>query len=166
MNEGEHQFNFDLGNSFFQRLEHSDISGGELEANVLLDKKHGVLSLHFELIGKVDVICDRCLDIYAENINVKETMFVKLGDEAGEINENVILISRDEHELVIDQYLLEFIVLALPIKKIHPDNPDGKSGCNPEMIEKLNRHLAKGNNIDKDHDPRWDDLKKLIEKNN
>ena len=74
------------------------------------------------------------------------------------------MISREAHEIVIDQYLFEFIVLSLPVKRIHPDDPDGNPACNKEMMKKLNQYLI--NDEQKINDPRWDDLKSIIEKIN
>ena len=36
-----------------------------------------------------------------------------------EIDENVIVISREEHQIDISQYIEEFLILALPLKKVH-----------------------------------------------
>ena len=88
-------------------------------------------------------------------------MYVKFGDKSEEINEDIILIQREEYEIVIDQYLVEFIILGLPSRRAHPDNEAGEPGCNEEMMEKLNEHTVRNDNIT---DPRWDDLKRLIEK--
>ena len=41
---------------------------------------------------------------------------------------------------------------------IHPDDADGNSTCNPDMIRRLNDLLVHG---EVQTDPRWDDLKKL-----
>ncbi len=38
----------------------------------------------------------------------------------------------------------------------------GRSTCDPEMIRRLEEHLAAGENKT---DPRWDELKKLTENN-
>jgi len=61
--------------------------------------------------------------------------------------------------------LYEFIHLALPIRRVHPLDKNGKVDCNPEMIKKLNKLLIteeKQNNTDS----RWDKLKKLINDKN
>jgi len=47
----------------------------------------------------------------------------------------------------------------LPIKKVHPEDNDGNSTCNPKVIKKL-EELENQNPIDS----RWNELKKL--KNN
>ena len=59
----------------------------------------------------------------------------------------------------MSQFFYEYILLALPIKKIHPDDRNGVSQCDPEMIKKLEEHLT--SDID-ETDPRWNELKKLM----
>ena len=163
LNDGVHEFGFDLGNSFFKLFDHPDISGGAVKALIIMEKKPGLLTVNFDLTGEVSVVCDRCLDHYPQAIEVKEKMYVKFGDKSEEINEDIILIQRDEYEIVVDQFLFEFIILGLPSRRTHPDNDDGEPGCNEEMMEKLNEHLVRNDNTT---DPRWDDLKRLIEKKN
>lgn len=164
LKDGGHEFGFDIGNSFFKSLDHPDISGGSIRAIVKLDKKPGILTMAFHLKGKVDIICDRCLDYYAQDIKVNETVYVKFGEDQDEENENIIWIRQEEHEIIIDQLLMEFIILGLPMKKIHPDAKNGEPGCNREMMAKLNEHIVREKN--KNSDPRWDDLKRLIENKN
>jgi uncharacterized metal-binding protein YceD (DUF177 family) len=164
LKDGEHHFRFQLGEAFFKELEFPDISGGSLSADICLDKKPSVTSMIFHLSGSVAIVCDRCLEYYDQEIDVRETMYVKFDEDQSDLNENMIHISREEHEIIIDQYLSEFIILALPLKKVHPDMENGESGCNNDMLERLNEHLIKDEH--ENNDPRWDELKRLIEKNN
>jgi uncharacterized protein len=68
----------------------------------------------------------------------------------------------DEHELDMKQYFYEYILLALPIKRVHPDDKNGNSTCDPEMLKKLKEHII---SEEVESDPRWDELKKLINNN-
>ena len=163
LQNGLHEFEFEIGNSFFKAMDHPDIEGGDVRALVILEKKPELMSLKFQVEGKLEVVCDRCLDRYLQSIQAKEDLYVKFGEEKGEMNENVIIVSRDEHEIIIDQHLFEFMVLALPYKRVHPDREDGSPGCNMEMINRLNEHIV--DETHDTHDPRWDELKRLIEKN-
>jgi len=45
---------------------------------------------------------------------------------------------------------------------VHPDDENGKSTCDPEMLSKLNEYIVSG---EKGSDPRWNDLKKLMNNN-
>jgi len=165
LGEGDHDFSFELDKKFFVLFEHSEISNGNVHAEVILEKKPGVFSLHFALEGKVEVICDRCLEKFMTDISTTQTLFVKLGEAPDEIEDDVLIIGRDDHEIEVSQYLYEFIMLALPYQKIHPDDSEGNSTCNPEMIKQLNAHRTKEHDSEETIDPRWDALKGIIEKN-
>ena len=85
-----------------------------------------------------------------------------MGDTPGEIEDDVIMIHKDDHEIDVGQFMYEFIILALPYQRIHPNDDNGVPACNPEMIRKLEAH--RGNRKQKDQmDPRWDALKGIIE---
>ncbi len=136
-----------------------------MHAEVILEKKPGVFSLHFSLEGKVEVLCDRCLEKFMTDVSTTQTIFVKMGETPGEIEDDVLIIGRDDHEIEVGQYLYEFIMLALPYQKVHPDDSEGHSTCNPEMLKQLDAHRTKEPDMEEKIDPRWDALKGIIEKN-
>ncbi len=154
---------FELEDSFFASREIGDWKGGKIHVSIDVTKTSGVITLEFHLKGVLNIICDRCLEYYLQEIDSTQVQFIKFGEEAQEVDENVIVITRDEHQLDISQFLLEFLILALPLKKVHADNEDGTSACNAKMIEKLEEHLIQ--EVEEKIDPRWDELKKLKDKN-
>lgn len=160
--EGDHDFTFELDQKFFASLEQAEIEKGHLKADLILEKKTGVFSLHFHLFGEVEVNCDRCLEPFMAEIDTEQTIFVKLGEEAGEIEDDVIMIHRDDHEIEVGQYMYEFVLLALPYQRYHPNDDEGVPGCNPDMIRRLEELQGKEENTDQT-DPRWDSLKGIIE---
>ena len=166
LGDGEHDFLFELNESFFKAFEHPDIRDGVLDANVILDKKSGVLTLRLLVNGEVEVACDRCLDYFMTTITVEEKMFVRTGDTSEESPENVIIIDKEDHEIGIGQYLYEFIVLALPYKRVHPEDSEGNLTCNSEMLKKLEEHIVKNRDRNDQTDPRWNALKDIIDKKN
>ena len=166
LGEGEHDFSFELDKQFFASFEHPEIENGNIRALVIVEKKHGVLALHFSLEGEVEVVCDRCLERFMTEINASQIIFVKIGESPGEMEDDVVVIRKDDHEIEVGQYMYEFIILALPFKRIHPSDSEGNSMCNPEMLEKLDSHSTKETNKNDQTDPRWDVLKGIIEKNN
>lgn len=163
LGDGFHDFSFDLDEAFFGALEQSEIEKGLVRAGVVLEKKPGVFSLHFDLEGQVEVLCDRCLEPYMAGVGVKETLFVKMGDELREVEENILMIHKDDHEIEIGQLMYEYIVLALPYKRVHPPQADGMPGCNPEMLQRLEEHQGSEKESG-DIDPRWEKLKGIIDK--
>jgi uncharacterized metal-binding protein YceD (DUF177 family) len=163
--EGDHNFSFELDKEFFALFDHSEITRGEVSAEILMNKKAGVISLHFTLSGKVEVVCDRCLEEFMMDVASTQTIFVKVGDNPGEIEDDVLIIGRDDHEVEVGQFLYEFVVLALPYQKVHPENMQGNSSCNQEMLKRLNAHQTVEADKEEKTDPRWDALKGIIEKN-
>ena len=165
LGEGDHDFSFELDKKFFALFEHPEIEKGVVQARVLFEKRVGMMALHFELSGEVEVICDRCLEPFMTPIETEQTIFVKLGEVAGEVDDDVIIIARDEHEIEIAQYMYEFIILGLPFQRMHPEDKNGNSSCDPSMLKKLEAHTAKDLDQNSRSDPRWDVLKGIIEKN-
>jgi uncharacterized metal-binding protein YceD (DUF177 family) len=165
LGDGDHDFLFDLDQQFFASFKHPEIESGKVEAKVVFEKKAGVLALHFSMKGQVEVICDRCLEPFMTPIESKQTIYVKWGDTAGEIEDDVLIVGRDAHEIEVGQYLYEFIVLALPYQRIHPADEDGNSACDPEMMKKLEAYKVIETAQGKKTDPRWDALKGIIENN-
>jgi uncharacterized protein len=157
---GKHDFVFDIDDKFFDDFEQSEVTRGNMHVEVILDKKINMLELNFMLQGYVVVTCDRCLDDLELPVNYKTALYVNFGDVTEEQTDEIIVLSRNEFELDIAQYLYEYVHLALPYKRIHPDNVKGQSTCNKEMLKKIEEHLIRDN--DDDSDPRWDDLKSLL----
>jgi uncharacterized protein len=163
--DGDHDFLFELDQQFFASFEQPVVENGNVVAEVILEKKPGVLSLHFNISGEVEVICDRCLEPFFARIATDQTIFIKSGNGPGEIEDDVIMIHPDDHEIEVGQLMYEFIVLSLPFRRVHPEDENGDPACNPEMIRKLEEHLGKQEYKDQT-DPRWDALKRFIEKKN
>ena len=161
--DGDHDFLFELDQMFFASLEKPEVDTGNVRAEVILEKKPGVLSLHFSMIGEVKVVCDRCLEPYMAGIRTNQSIFVKMGETPGEIEDDVIMIHKDDHEIDVGHLMYEFIILALPYKRVHPNDDNEEPACNPEMIRKLEDHM--GYQAEEDHtDPRWDALKGITGK--
>ena len=165
LKEGLHEFDFDVDNLFFEKLEYSEIKKGSLNAHVVLIKKSTFLELDFQINGNVELVCDRCLDEYLQEIDYNGKLFVKFSETEGDLAEDVICWSQSDYELDISHYIYESINLSIPLKRVHPDDKNGKSTCNPEMIKKL-KNFKIDEPTDDTIDPRWDDLRKLMANNN
>lgn len=162
LKEGNHEYEFEAGKKFFEHFENPDISGGSVKIKLNLHKKATFMELDFILDGFLTVTCDRCLDSFDYRFQAKESLYVRFGDKPEEQSDKVIIIPREESRFNIAQYIYEFSALSLPVRKVHPDNKNGQSGCNPEMLKKLEEHEAKENNT---IDPRWETLLKVRNNN-
>lgn len=162
MKNGHHEFEFEIDSTFFDLFEESEIKEGILIGRVEALKSSTTADIAVRITGEVQVCCDRCLGMFAYPIDCENRLIVKFGHEADESDPEIITLPKDENELDLSQYFYEFIHLALPIQRIHPDNEKGESTCDPFMIKKLSEHLINGEPV---RNPGWDELKKLINDN-
>ena len=159
LKEEQYAYNFEIGNEFFELFEESEVKEGELVITVIADKRSSHIDLHIKVNGEVQVPCDRCLAPFSQHVEGSYRLLVKFGREFDDSDPEIITLPVDEQVLDMSQFFYEYILLALPIKKIHPDDRNGVSQCDPEMIKKLEEHLT--SDID-ETDPRWNELKKLM----
>ena len=162
LKEGRHLYDFEIGDQFFEEFEESEIKEGNLSASIELDKRSSHFDLIFKIKGKVRICCDRCLEMFFQHIECENRLLVKFAKKWDNTDPDIITVPADENELDIKQYLYEFIHLALPIQRVHPGGGTGADACNPDMLKKLDQHMVKEV---KENDPRWDELRKLINNN-
>jgi len=154
---GEHRFGFQVDSAFFEKFPESEILRANIKISLIMDKRENMLVLYFDINGDVEITCDRCLDEFRFPIKTKEKLIVKFGKEYEELSDDMIVIPTKTHHIDLQQHIYEYIMLSLPIQRIHPDLPDGESGCNQIMLHHLNT-------VNETHkaDPRWDALRNLI----
>ncbi|GAF02057.1 YceD family protein [Saccharicrinis fermentans] len=166
LKDGRHQFHYTIDQSFFEAIEGSSIKNGDFEVDVTMDKMSHMLQLDFDIAGKVQSICDNCLQEVSVPIEYTGTMYVKFGAMYDEPNEEIIILPHEENELNIAQLIYEFIVVSMPLRSVHEDYEQ----CDPEMTAKLEEfsieHHETNDNTEKAIDPRWAALKKLKDNNN
>jgi len=160
---GKHDFVFEIDDKFFDGFEGSEIHKGKIEVQIILDKKPTMLEFDFHLHGNVLVTCDLCLDELEVTIEYNSKLFARFGDVTEEQTDEIIVLSHAEHEIDVAQYIYEFSHLSLPYKRVHPNDDREKSTCNKDMLKKLDEYIVR--NQHEETDPRWDDLKNLLNHN-
>ena len=160
---GEHQFNFEITNSFFEHFEYDEFDHSKVKLDVLLNKKPTLLEFSFNFDGVVGVLCDISSEPFDQKINGEYHLVVKFGEEYNDENEDLLILPHGSHEVNIQQYIYESIVLSLPTRRIHPGIEDGTLKSEIlDKLEELKPKLDKDSASNDDTDPRWDDLKKLL----
>ena len=152
---GKYQFEFELDDAFFQAIEKSDIQHGDVSVDAEVERHNNMMTIDFHLEGEVEVACDRCLDLFyipVEADNVLSVRFSSLladGEQEymaeEDSEEDVLFANPTDDELDIAHYLYESVCLSLPIQRIHPDDENGNSLCDPEVIKYLKQHELKEN---------------------
>lgn len=139
---GVHTFQYEIGDRFMK--EHGEGAGDVKEMHAVVkvsfDKQTNFFMLHFDVGGYVVVPCDRCGDDFQLQLWDEFDLLVKLaGEDAEEIDEesDVVFIPRSETVLDLSNWLYEFVMLSIPLQRIHPDMADGKPGCNLQALNLL-----------------------------
>jgi uncharacterized metal-binding protein YceD (DUF177 family) len=162
LKEGKHAYDFKINKEFFEQFEVSEVREGVLAVTVETEKRSSHVALTIKIMGSLLIPCDRCLGFFLQPLSCENRLLVKFGKVHDENDPEIITVPADENELDLAQYFYEYILLALPIKRIHPDDKNGNSTCDPEMLKKLREHVVKE---EERNDPRWDELKKLMNNN-
>tara|TARA_R110002033_G_scaffold29730_2_gene66451 strand:+ start:279 stop:821 length:543 start_codon:yes stop_codon:yes gene_type:complete len=160
---GKHHFEYEIKQAFFEYFEYEDFNDVNVKVDVILEKKTTLLELHFKISGFVNVNCDLTNEPYNQAIENKFDLVVNFGDEYNDENIDILIIPHGTYEINIQQYIYELIVLAVPIKRLHPGIEDGTLGSEIlEKLEELSPGLKKNKEKEEDIDPRWNTLKKLL----
>ena len=96
-------------------------------------------------------------------LDIEEQLLVRFGDEAKELDDNVLQITPETQTLPLAQHIYDYIGLSLPMKKLHPrfqnetdDNPDA-----PTKLIFSTRPTDEAPDDDEPADPRWAALRNL-----
>ncbi len=155
---GEYAYSFTIGRDFFNAYEGSLIHEVDVSLEVRLTRRERILVLDLSFDGKVDLTCDRCLEPFAFPVELRRELVVKISEEAAEAKEeDVVIISEDDHVFRLGDHIYDYLSLLVPYRKLHPDQ-DGKAGCDPDAIRVLEAHTGKKS---RGKDDRWDGLKKI-----
>ncbi len=161
---GKHDFNFEIDDTFFSNFEYSLLKSGLINLKLSFDKQQDdMFMLYFELDGLVNLICERCLDSFEYPVSIREKLIVKLGEEEYDDPE-ILVISKNDHNIDIAPLVYEFICLSLPLILQHKEDESGEPICNNDTSQVLKQLQNTSEISDTGVDPRWEILNKL--KNN
>lgn len=154
---GQHIFHYSVEKDFFSSFENTDILDAKVDIDLVLNRKETLMQLAFNCKGSLQVECDRCLDPLALPVEFSEHLIVKLEENQGPEDEGIVFLPEGETKINVAEYIYEFIVLSLPLRRVHANTEEGVSTCNAEIIDKLD-HMT----VSSHQDPRWEELKKII----
>ncbi len=165
LKEGSHEFPFDIDEEFLQHFEGNDIaSNGKLSATITLVKRAALIEALFDIKGRVELTCDRSLEPFDHPLKIHQRVLYKYGPEEKEINEEVYVITKDTVSINVAQLIFEFIVLAIPAKKIHPDYRDEEeedADTEGRLVYVSETEGDQEGPEEQPENPLWEQLKKL-----
>ena len=136
---GEHELIFDLDDKFLMwKYPETEYKQLNVQIKVTFDKQVNFFMFHFNIDGSLAVPCDRCGEEFELSLWDEFDLLVKLNDveDEDQIEEeaDVVFISRSETVLDISDWLYEFLMLSIPLQKIHPQDAKGNDTCNPDVL--------------------------------
>ncbi|MDW3209168.1 MAG: DUF177 domain-containing protein [Reichenbachiella sp.] len=160
---GVHEFDFEFDKKLFENVEDSVIESGHGKCTVILDKKERLISMDFKIEGMIELICDRSLESFDYPINIEENLIVKYGEEYDDSEDDLLVIPDTQESLNVASSIYEYLTLAVPMKKIHPDFQDEEDD---EELEIALVYSSEDEETDEKEDneaidPRWAALKNI-----
>ena len=159
LKDGKHTFEFDIDTTFFNAFEFNEFDQPAVKVKLLFDKKPGLMNLSFTAQGCLGLTCDVSNEIFPYQINTSLDWIVKFGDEYDDDNDEFLILPHGSYQVNVAQPIYEMIVLAVPVKKVHPGVVDGT--LDSALLKKLEELQPKEEKLD-NNDPRWDKLKDLL----
>lgn len=111
----------------------SGIMHGRGDVRVRMVRHASMMDLFVDIDARVELECDRCLESYWTDVAFEGELVVKISDEIGEYDGEVMWISPSQSQLDLRQYIYESVVLSLPYHRVHPNISD----CNQDMIKRF-----------------------------
>lgn len=157
---GSHGFDYNIDNSFFESFDYQEFNSASIEVKANLTKTSTMMELSLQANGDVNVDCDVTGEPFNLPVAGNLHLVIKFGEEYDDLDDEILILPHGESQVDISQYIYEMLVLAVPQKRVHPGVEDGT--LKSEVLEKLEELQPKEEKKNKDTDPRWDDLKKLL----
>jgi uncharacterized metal-binding protein YceD (DUF177 family) len=159
---GVHDFEFEVGDKFFNKIENSEVEKADIRVKAKLTKQNNVLQMHFSIGGTVGVECDRCLKYFNYPIEAEENLVIKHGNPA-ESTDEILVIPEGQEVFDVAHYLYEYLVLAVPARRVSCELDETSFKCDYEMLNKLDALASEPdeNTGDEAGNPIWEQLNKI-----
>jgi uncharacterized metal-binding protein YceD (DUF177 family) len=160
----EYNFSWKGDANFFAAFEDSLVERGTFEAKLSLRKSEALLHLQFLIQGVLELTCDRSLEPFEYPFQAEGTQILRFSDHAEPLSDEMELVPRGIAEINVAHYIYELIALAVPMKKLHPRFQNDTNTEDLTLVysseTKEKKEVEDKNNTS---DPRWEELKKLID---
>ena len=164
LNEGVHEYEFTLGNAFFQQFENTLIEAGDAVVKVTLTKHAHLMEVDLSYTSGISIQCDRCLKEVKVPFEGDDYALVRPAESAEESSDedvNEILMPATDNELDISQFVYESLCLEIPMVRVPCELTGDDSVCDRDMLQKLDelRTQKSGEEPDEPEPGIWDKLK-------
>ncbi len=156
-----HQFEFELGKQFFEDFEHTLVEECTINVHLTFNKSSEPYVIDFDINGTFKSACDKCLANIDVPITGSYRIYVEFNNRAeNKEGEEVIFIDNEQDFISVKNLIYDFVNLSLPIIK-SCDDPFKTQYCDMEVSKYIRESDEIVEKKEEEHDPRWDQLKKL-----
>lgn len=162
---GQYHYSLPVTDAFFGAFEHSLVQKGKLTAEVSLDKSETLIRARFAITGTIELESDRSLELFDHPVSIVEELMYKFGDENREISEEMQQIAWETFALDLSQPIYEFLMLAVPMRKLKPEEeeePEGGIGDAERRLVYRSEDENPEPEGNPEPDPQWEALRKLF----
>lgn len=158
---GLHDYEFEIDGAFFKKIENSEIEKAAIKVDARLTKQNNLLQLHLLIEGTVGVDCDRCLKGFDYPVEAEENLVIKHGNPE-ESTDEILVIPEGQEEFDLSHYLYEYIVLAIPARRVPCELDKKRFVCDQAVLDKLNNLVTESPKEEEEpNNPMWEQLNKI-----
>lgn len=158
---GIHDYEFDIDGTFFTKFETSEFETANIHVDARLTKQNNLLQMHLLLEGTVAIDCDRCLKTFDFPVEAEENLVIKHGNPE-ESTDEILVIPEGQEEFNLSHYLYEYIVLAIPARRVPCELDKEEFVCDQAVLDKLNHLATETPKEEKEPtNPMWEQLNKI-----
>jgi len=157
--EGSHSFDYEVCGEFFTSyFPETEIRDAAVQIHIDAERHATFLELDIQISGSIRVECDRCLDPCDVQLSDSQMLiFSSAGQQHHSEDDDVVVeVGEEVDHLVLDSYLYDFILLAIPFRRVHDELEADQSACNQEMLLRI-KNLETKTSVE----PIWDELNKI-----
>lgn len=152
LEDKNYTYEFEGNDDFFREFEQETVEGGTFVVSVLLEKNATFVKITMDIHSRLRLMCDRSLEVFEEEFSSKAMHIYKYGSVAEEMSEEMEVIPFGTPKINIAHLLFEYILLQVPMKRLHPkfrtedENAEGTMVYTDPSFEKEEEEIQ---------DPRW-----------
>jgi uncharacterized protein len=167
---GVHDYEFDVKDSFFKNISDTELEKANIRVKASLTKQNHLMQMNFDISGTVGIPCDRCLKNFDFPVSAIENLVIKHGNQE-ESTDDILVISEGTSEFDVAQYIYEYIMLAIPARRVPCETDAEVFKCDFELLDKLQTLIVneeadesaetESESEAKSQNPLWKELNKL-----
>ncbi|MBO4582068.1 MAG: DUF177 domain-containing protein [Bacteroidales bacterium] len=159
LKNGKHDFDMQVDKTFFEKHVNEDITDANVLIKLMVSCEDNIVNMDFDMQGYLVSTCDICLEEMHISVSKHDKLILKKVDTPRTSDdEDIVFITEKDYKFNVEQYIYEYLMVAIPIRKEH-SNKNDNDRCNPLMLELIQKNQEQSQ--EPHYDSRWDALKKI-----